>query len=63
MTVQLPVRPSRDVRLSCDIDQPTAARVDALAAAYRVRRAELLRAMVIFALAHQEEELKKGAAK
>ncbi len=55
MPVPLPITPAKAIRLSTDVDQATAASVDALAARYRVPRAELLRAMVRQALSQHQE--------
>ena len=54
MPIPLPVKLPKQVRLSADVDRAVAARVDAIAARYRVSRAETLRAMVLQALASQE---------
>jgi hypothetical protein len=54
MPAPLSITPLKQVRLSADVDHVTAARVDALAAEYRVPRAELLRAMVREVLQQQE---------
>jgi len=50
----LPITPPKAIRLTADVDHVTAARVDALAARYRVKRAAVVRAMVIQALEQQE---------
>ena len=50
----LPLTPAKPVRLAADIDRQTADQIDALAARYRVPRAEVLRTMVRQALEQQE---------
>ena len=55
MPLSLPITPFKQVRLSADVDRGTANRIDALAARYRVPRAELLRAMVRQVLDSQQE--------
>jgi hypothetical protein len=48
---------AKPVRLAADIDRSTADRIDALAARYRVPRAELLRAMVRHGLEQLQQEM------
>ena len=49
------LHPSRPVRLACDVDQATAAQLDAIAALHQTNRAEVIRAAVRLALDMQEE--------
>ncbi len=54
MPSPLPITQRPAVRLSADVDRATADRVDRLAARYRVKRAEIVRAMVRQALEQQQ---------
>ena len=49
------LHPSRPVRLACDVDHETAAKLDAIAAQHQTNRAEVIRAAVRLALDMQQE--------